>query len=227
MIEHHRPLFAARRLVAGFVVVAALAACYSNSGQSATDSSSTGSGPSAVTDTTASMTGTTGPTATDSSGTAVAPSTTQPAPAAPQTPGNVNETVAEGTVTSLPPVPVQSSATITPQVVADVPGVEIVQAEARQLGEVSGRAVKITVRLTNGLDSELSAGGVTVTATAAGDTELSPVASNSTPFSGAVAAHASGTGAYVFSFPDGVSGPLTITVTAAASMPVAVFTANV
>jgi hypothetical protein len=157
------------------------------------------------------------------------PSTPQPTePATTQGGGNINETVPEGTVVSLPAVAIAQTADVGSGVSVAIASIERIQGEARLPGEIAGPALAIKVNVVNGTNEPLSLSAVTVTledSAAVPATTLS--APPNAPFSGTVDAGQSAQGVYVFSYPPELVPPVTVTVSYAPAAPVAVFTGDV
>lgn len=116
--------------------------------------------------------------------------------------------------------------------VAKVPGGYLVEVgdleelvvEARVAGEVSGPAIAVTVHLENESTSALDTSQVTVTATNDAGEPLSHLSGPpSNPFEGRLEPGGSAQAVYVFGLTEGSVHPLTITVTPAPDVPVAVF----
>lgn len=156
-----------------------------------------------------------------------APSEQPGDPTAPTARGDINATVPQGTLTSLPPVPADQPVEIVGDVVGSIVGIERVTVQGRLPGEMTGPGLKITVKIDNGTASPLRVDSSTVTLE---DSEMSPAppisADDAKPLDGTIAAGQSAQGVYLFGFPEPMSGPVTITVNYSPDRPVAVFTAN-
>lgn len=170
----------------------------------------------------------------DSSGSAAASSpaaTTAPAPATtevpqPGGPGNITDTVAEGTVVSAAPVALDATSDSGTGVGVALSGIEATTTEAELPGEVAGPGVKVTVTVTNDSAAAVDLGNVVVDLQDSAGTPAIPMTVGASPFTGSVASGATATATYVFSVPSSYTNPATITVTYAAGAPVAVFTGD-
>ena len=142
--------------------------------------------------------GTTDPTAT--------PTPTQPA--AP-VPGSVDELPP-----SLPQVGLTETAAVGDGVTVAVTSVERFEATGTGPGNVSGPALRITLRLTNGTAADVSLDAVTVNAAHGADVTPAPDVNDVSraPFAGSVAPGASAEGTYTFSVPAGPLDPAVVEV---------------
>ena len=123
-------------------------------------------------------------------------------------------------------VPRDATADFGDRVTAELTGSTLFTAEGSQVGEVSGPAVRVTIRITNGSGAPIQLDAVTVNAYyGAGSTPASPFESDasSTPFSGSLAPGASAEGSYSFSVPTGDQGSLVVSVGKAPGQPIVVF----
>ena len=105
------------------------------------------------------------------------------------------------------------SASFGDSVTARVTASKATTAEASGIGEVSGPAVRVTIKITNRSAASIDLATVVVNAFYGKDsTPASPVesASGSEPFSGTLRAGKSATGSYVFSVPKGSSDDLVV-----------------
>lgn len=157
------------------------------------------------------------------------PSVTLPTePVTPPGGGDINQTVAEGTVVSLPPVDLGQTVDVGNQITASVTGVDRITGQARLPGEIAGPALAVKVTITNGSAQPLPVSDVTVTLQDSAGTPATSLGTDPyAPFQGSVDASQAGQAVYVFSFPAELTMPVTITVNYSASAPVAVFTGNV
>lgn len=178
-----------------------------------------GTTPAASSSSTATRTGAAA-TGTGSTGPVPAPSS----PAAPGTTANAAELPSE-----LPAVPLASTASVGNGVVATLPSIRGIQAQASGPGNIAGPAVQVTVRIQNGTGSAIGLGGVAVNVYYGADrTPASPVDDPSTrPFSGTLAAGKSADGTYVFSVPSDARQAVTVEVGYQAGAPLLNFTGPV
>jgi len=123
-------------------------------------------------------------------------------------------------------VPRDATADFGDRVTAALAGTTPFTAEGSQVGEVSGPAVRVTVRITNGSGAPIELDAVTVNAYyGAGSTPAPPFGSDasSTPFSGTLAPGASADGSYAFSVPEADQGTLVVSVGRVPGQPIVVF----
>ena len=109
---------------------------------------------------------------------------------------------------------------------ANVVSVESYTATAKRPGEVSGPAVKVTLRLTNGTGSAFPLSTATVNAYyGSGATPAAPVAGDpaAKPFTGSLQPGASATAVYVFTVPAEDDGAVTVTLSDQAGAQLVVF----
>lgn len=109
---------------------------------------------------------------------------------------------------------------------ANVSSVESYTATARRQGEVSGPAVKVTLKLVNNTGSDFALTTATVNAYyGAGSTPASPVAGDpaAKPFTGSLTPGATATAVYVFTVPASDSGDVTLTLSDQAGAQLVVF----
>lgn len=164
--------------------------------------------------------------------TTTAPTTTTPAPATSAPPPTPTAAGPTDDVTALPsqdaPVGLSDEAAAGDGVTARLADVTVVQAEAQGPGSVSGRALRVTVELTNGTSSPVSFSGVDVTADTGDDhVPAPPVVDGQTEGVGGTAdPGASQSGTYLFSLPDDAS-TVTVLVGYQAGAPLMVFTGSV
>lgn len=145
-------------------------------------------------------------------------------PVPPPQPGSITQVVPTGEQHVLPVVELTDTVDVDDAIVVELVAVERTEAEARILGEISGPAVLVRVRLTNASGAPVAVGGTTVAVSDADDAPLSPLSGPpADPLLDAVEAHGSVEGIYVFSDPDARTDQLTISVSYAADAPVAVF----
>jgi cytoskeletal protein RodZ len=160
------------------------------------------------------------PVATPSAGATDAPATAAPAPSKPGTLdaryGGVVASTAE----------VAQNVKTPGGLTANVTAVEAYTATARRPGEVSGPAVKVTLKLVNDTGSDFPLSTATVNAYyGSASTPASPVEGDSAskPFTGTLKAGATATAVYVFSVPSADSGDVTLTLSDQAGAQLVVF----
>jgi hypothetical protein len=109
-------------------------------------------------------------------------------------------------------------------VTARISDVRSITAKAKGPGEVSGPAVALTVKITNGASKRLPLDQVVVTLTGADRAPGTPMSgSPARPLAGSLAAGSSASGVYVFAVPKGSRNPVTVEVTVRGGDPVLVF----
>jgi hypothetical protein len=152
--------------------------------------------------------------ATSSTSTSSTPSSS----AVPASPTSVVPSAAPGDDTQLPPslpaVPLGSQAAVGNGVSATLPTIEAIQGSATGPGNISGPAIRVTVRLANGTGEPVSLDGVAVNMYYGADlTPASPLEDPSQrPFSGTVAPGGTADGIYVFTVPSGSRDAVTVEV---------------
>lgn len=202
----------------------ATSAASSENGVTAAAQPYAGGDPSAVASASGDPSVAAGDTSSGATTSAPAPATTEvPQPGGP---GNITDTVAEGTVVSAAPVALDATSDSGTGVGVALSGIESITTEAELPGEVAGPGVKVTVAITNDSTAAIDLGNVVVDLQDAAGTPAIPMTVGATPFTGSVASGATATGTYVFSVPASYANPATITVTYAAGAPVAVFTGD-
>ena len=130
---------------------------------------------------------------------------------------------------SLPAVPLQAQAAVGDGVTATLPSIEAIQGSATGPGNVSGPALRVTVRIENGTGAAVSLDGVAVNMYYGADlTPASPLEDRSQqPFSGSVAPGASADGVYVFTIPADARDAVTVEVGYRAGAPFMTWTGPV
>lgn len=125
----------------------------------------------------------------------------------------------------LDPVPLDEPADFGDEVSASLVAVEGFQAEGRGVGEISGPALRVTVRLTNGTGAALSVDAVTVQMFFSADLTPAPEISDeqATVFRGSLESGASAEATYSFSIADEVRDDVSITVSYAPGSSIVVF----
>ncbi|MGY1699138.1 hypothetical protein [Geodermatophilus sp. SYSU D00766] len=126
----------------------------------------------------------------------------------------------------LPPVPLDQPADAGDGVTATVSSIEAVDGVGAGRGNVSGPALRVTVRITNGTPEAVDLGGVAVDLTHGADAvPASPLDDPSqAPFAGSVEPGATAQGVYVFRVPPDDRDPVTVSVGYRAGAPFMVFT---
>lgn len=165
------------------------------------------------------------PVATPSAGATDAPSTAAPSTAAPPKAGSGKLDARYGGV-------VASTAEVSQNVktpgglTATVTSVEAYTATATRPGEVSGPAVKVTLKLVNDTGSDFAVSTATVNAYyGSASTPADPVQGDSAakPFTGTLKPGATATAVYVFTVPSADSGDVTLTLSDQAGAQLVVF----
>jgi hypothetical protein len=154
-----------------------------------------------------------------------APGTTAPAPS-PVTPADPNgEPVSADEPPPALPAARLDAPVVVEQVTAELSSIEEIDAEGRGRGSVSGPALRVTVRLTNGSGAPLSLDGVSVNlAFGADSAPASPVDDPSVdPFAGGLEPGGAASGVYVFRVPEGQRGSVTVQVGVGPATPLAIF----
>lgn len=196
-------------VLAGVVVLAVIVALAVTGGDDEQSPSSSASASASASD----------PTSASSAG-AAPTSSAPPATPAPTGPtGNVDALPSE-----LPEVGLQDEAQGADGVTVGLTDVSVEQVTGQGAGSVSGRAVRITVGVTNGSPDELSVSGVDVTAYTGSDrVPAAPVDDGGTVgLGGVVAPGERSSGSYLFTLPDDAS-TVTVLVAVEAGAPVLVF----
>ena len=116
--------------------------------------------------------------------------------------------------TSLPQVGLTETAAVGDGVTVAVASVERFEGEGVGPGNVSGPALRVTVRLTNGTADAVSLDAVSVNAGVGDDVVPAPELNDVSraPFSRSVAPGSTAEGTYTFSLPSGATGPVVIDV---------------
>lgn len=129
---------------------------------------------------------------------------------------------------SLPAVPLDQPAAAGDGITATVASVEAIDGTGQGRGNVSGPALRVTVRITNGTDDTADLGGVAVDLThGSGAVPASPLDDPSqAPFSGSLEPGDTAEGVYVFSVPQDDRDTVTVSVGHRAGAPFMVFTGS-
>lgn len=168
----------------------------------------------------------TSPAAGDAAGASMGPKGDAAAPAAAAAPsgGDIDDVVDVEPQRVLDEVEAADEVTVSKEVTVEIIDLARTKVTARGPGEIGGPAVRVDVRLSNVTDDPVDLDGVTVTGADDSATPLSPLAVDpANPFAGELEPGAEVEGTYLFSFPDGSSAPLTVTVNPSPELPVAVF----
>jgi hypothetical protein len=187
--------------------VLALSACTSSSQTAGRDGGSTVVSPSGA------ASSTSGPV------TKAVPSTKVPAP----TPGNLSSEVPSRTVRTAAPVSLGATADFNKQVSARLTRVARVNAQGKFPGEVSGRALSVTVAFTNSSRSAITTQNAVVNVSDKSKHPLVMLETASRRVRTSIAAGSSATGVYVFHLPAGFAAPVTVSVSYSATEPVVLF----
>ncbi len=171
-------------------------------------------------------------TATYSSEFPTAPTTSNPTLATTEVPapggGNVDQTVPEIPVTTLPAVPVSETADLGQDVAVTITDVKSVTGVARGPGEVGGPAAALTVKVENEGQDPISLSNFGIAANDnAGTPAISLSGEPASPMSGSVGPGQSASGVYVFALPANHLNPLQISISYGAGSPTALFIADV
>ncbi|WP_369136676.1 hypothetical protein [Modestobacter versicolor] len=157
---------------------------------------------------------------------AAAPTSVAPVAVTPEPTGPTAD--ADEPPASLVPVALDQPAAVGNGITAEVVALEGIDATAVGPGNVSGPALRVTVRITNGTAGPVPLGGVAVDL--ASGPELVPASpvgdASAAPFTGTVAAGATAEGTYVFSIAPADRGEVTLSVGYQAGAPILVFTGS-
>lgn len=146
--------------------------------------------------------------------------TEQPAPGD----GDIDDVVDVKPQQVLQEVEATDEVTVSKEVEVEIVDMARTTVTARSPGEIGGPAVSVSVALTNVTDDPVDLDAVTVTGADASTTPLSPLSvETATPFAGVLEPGAQVEGTYLFSYPEGSTQPITVTVSPSPELPVAVF----
>jgi hypothetical protein len=169
-------------------------------------------------------------TATATDATAGTVATTAPGPTAPPTTGVPPSptslvTVPEGSLEIADPIDTDEVADFGTGVTAEIVALEAVDGVAQLPGEISGPALRVTVRLTNGTDAALALARVQVDLNSGSDRSpgLALNEPGAAPFVGVLARGDSADGVYVFGVPADRRDQVQVLVLYSVDAPVAVF----
>jgi len=124
----------------------------------------------------------------------------------------------------LEPVPLDERAPFGDQVSGELVDLSAVEAEGQGVGEISGPALRVTVRLLNGTSEPLSLDAATVSMYFGSDlTPAPPISDGTVPFRGSLAPGESAEGVYTFSIGEDDRDDLSITVSHSPGSAVVVF----
>lgn len=136
-----------------------------------------------------------------------------PAPGTETSAAPTSESGAGGEPVELDPVPLDENAPFGDQVSAELVDLSAVQAEGQGVGEISGPALQVTVRLVNGTSQPLSIDAVTVSLYFGSDrTPAPPISDGTVPFRGTLEASESAEGVYTFSIGEDDRDNVSVTV---------------
>jgi hypothetical protein len=141
-------------------------------------------------------------------------------------PGNINETVPNGTQQVAAPVDIDEPATIEGRLTASIIGVESIETEANVPGEIAGPGVIVTIEVRNDSDQTIDLNSVVVDLIGGDGVSATPILAGTTPVGGALAAGAAASGTYVFNIEEALRRDVTIQLNYAADVPVIVFTGD-
>lgn len=157
-----------------------------------------------------------GPTASSSAGPSSDPAVTPPV-----------ETAA-GEPIELEPVPLDETAPFGDQVSAELVDLAPVRAEGEGAGEISGPALRVTVRLLNDTGASLSLDAVTVSLYFGQDrTPAPPIADGTVPFVGTLEPGATAEGVYTFTIGEDDRDDVSVTVSHTPGSSIVVFSGPV
>jgi len=237
------PTGASRRRVAAViavvvVVVVVLIAKLASGGTSPTPSAGASGSPSATASASAAASGSPSPTASAPATSATpGPSVTASGPAATSAPtsspsASISPTPSATTpetpkvLQTHKPVPIKTAAPFGDGVTAKIVKIVPVHSVGQGVGEVSGPAIKVTIRLENGTPRPISLKQVTVN-TYYGKASVPAIVifgdPSSKPFTGDVASKGASSGVYIFDIPDSQRSDVTISVSYAALSPIVIF----
>lgn len=147
---------------------------------------------------------------------------TEPVPAASGT--DVRDRVRVRPQRLLDPVPSTEDVVVADRVRVRIQSLRITRAEAKGPGEIAGRALAVTVRLHNTSDRPFPLAGAAVTALDADEAPLAVLVSPKAvaPFAGRVPARGHRDATYLFQLPQEHPTPITVNVSPAPGLPVAV-----
>jgi hypothetical protein len=149
-------------------------------------------------------------------------------PILPPTNGNIHQTVAPGTATTLRPVAMSATAAFGTGVSAQVVSSRKISTRASLPGEISGAAAEVKIELSNGSSRPIYLGNVVLNGRDAAGTPLVEMHSDpSAPVSGSVAPGKQATGTYVFALPANYRNPLTVSISYSVVAPIAIFVGTV
>jgi hypothetical protein len=161
---------------------------------------------------------------TSAAPTSAAPATVVPAADTPEPTGPTAD--ADEGPASLSPVALDQPAAVGNGITAEVVALDAIDGSAVGPGNVSGPALRATVRIHNGTDAPVALGGVAVDL--ASGPELVPASplgdASAVPFSGTVEAGGTAEGVYVFSIAEAHRAEITLSVGYQAGAPFLVFT---
>lgn len=147
----------------------------------------------------------------------------------PPTPGNIHQTVASGSISTLRPIALSSPAVFPKaQLSGAVSRVARVNAQAHIPGEIAGPALSFRLTLTNDGTKPVDVGtSVAVTAADAHGTPLSPLDTSTKAVAGTLRPGDQAHGTYLFHLPAGFHNPMTISVSYAGTAEIARFVGSV
>lgn len=148
------------------------------------------------------------------------PTTVVPAPGG----GNVSQTVPSATVVTAAPVSLSATASFGGKITASIVKVTPFDATAQGAGEVSGPAVSVTVRISNGSAKPVDLSGVVVNlADKAGSPSSPMLGSPASALIGSVKPGGTSDGVYVFSLAKSHINPISVSVSVSTGAPIVLF----
>jgi hypothetical protein len=137
--------------------------------------------------------------------------------------GNVNETVAEVPVVTAPSVPLTEPVT-QDDITVTITSVQAVTAEAVGPGEIGGPAVAVAVQIDNQSGAPLDLGSVSVVLLdSTGSPGITTTGGSAQPLAGELASGGQGHGIYVFTVPESLRSPISVSVSYSTEAPVVLF----
>lgn len=198
-------------------------------GPSAAATASAAAGPSATDVPAAAASGPSsyaGGTPSPASQVSIPPRATTPVPAPGG--GNIKQIVPNGPRTTQAPVPVAGTAAYGNGITVKLGEIKKLETTPQLPGEIGGPGVAVAVAIRNGSTAPIDLSTVTVDLQDAAGVPASPMSADpAKPLSGQLAAGATTTGTYVYSFPPNYRSPDRLTVSYSAQAPVVLFTGTI
>lgn len=142
--------------------------------------------------------------------------------------GNIKQIMPNGPRTTQGPVPVAGTAAYGNGITVKLGEIKKLKTTPRLPGEIGGPGVAVAVAIRNGSTAPIDLSTVTVDLQDAAGVPASPMSADpAKPLSGQLAAGATKTGTYVYSFPPNYRNPDRLTVSYSAQAPVVLFTGTI